>query len=680
MLLCMALTGSDGDSEVAYSLRISRLTIDKLGVKLYDRVSAVVAELIANCHDADASNAWVELPLSTVLATTESSTGEPLDKGYQIIVRDDGHGMTPREAQDFFLKVGSDRRKNPRQGDRSRRKDRPVMGRKGIGKLAPFGICTRIEVVSSGGNEVEGRGFLTSHFFLDFSQIVVDSEEDVPLDKGQLDGAYRAESGTQIILTSFLAKRVPSPEDFHRQLGVRFAFVDPGFQIHVTDTRPDPPESQDVAQFRVDVHEETRIDVSERPLLSPDGRLLPVTGWLAMAKQSHKHDEGAGVRIYARGKIVATSRDFEQPAGFTGEYTMRSYLVGQIAADWLDAREDLIRTDRQSILWDSDLGSAFRTWGAGLIREVARLSTRARRQTNRDRFMDKARIKERASDRYKDDAVADEAIRLGETIGEFTAGDELSDDDYIDDLTEIILSVAPHQALVEAFKEIAGKQEASIDELVNLFGKTKLAEMASYAQVAAERVTSIHLLEQKIAKGEEGEDSYQALIANAPWLIRPDWSVLTANQPLKTFRNSLQSYLRQNYNLDVDIAVSYERKRPDFTLIHHGNKLRIIEIKVPRHQFDDQDFSRLANYVEAFEDFFEKNKSMAQLFPDSWQIDLIADGVNLREQVNRFAFRSFEEKKLVVRSTWQDFLLAASQAHEQILNIYMEAHEEEYAE
>lgn len=29
----------------AYTMRISRLTIDKLGVKLYDRASAVVAEL-----------------------------------------------------------------------------------------------------------------------------------------------------------------------------------------------------------------------------------------------------------------------------------------------------------------------------------------------------------------------------------------------------------------------------------------------------------------------------------------------------------------------------------------------------------------------------------------------------------------------------------------------------------
>ena len=35
---------------VEYSMRISRLTVDKLGVKLHDKVSAVIAELIANAY------------------------------------------------------------------------------------------------------------------------------------------------------------------------------------------------------------------------------------------------------------------------------------------------------------------------------------------------------------------------------------------------------------------------------------------------------------------------------------------------------------------------------------------------------------------------------------------------------------------------------------------------------
>jgi hypothetical protein len=72
----------------------------------------------------------------------------------------------------------------------------------------------------------------------------------------------------------------------------------------------------------------------------------------------------AGVRIYARQKIVATTRDFEQPAGVTGEFAIRSYLVGEVHAEWLDADDGdgLMRTDRRSIIWDSQYGEALRAW------------------------------------------------------------------------------------------------------------------------------------------------------------------------------------------------------------------------------------------------------------------------------------------------------------------------------
>jgi hypothetical protein len=663
------------EDEEGYTLRISRLTIDKLGVRLYDRASAVVAELVANGHDADANNVWVEVPLSTVLATTDAKTGEPVDRGYEIVVRDDGHGMTPKEAREFYLKVGRDRRKSPAQGDRSRAKKRLVMGRKGIGKLAPFGICKKIEVISIGGDLVPGRGYLTSHFFLDFDRILQDTDEGVPLEVGEFDGTYQEDTGTTVQLTSFLPKRVPGYDDFHRQLAVRFAFVDPEFHIHIRDTRAEPPQDWDVEQFAVETNSETFIDVSDRPVVTEDGQTLPVSGWVAMAKQSHKHQELAGVRIYARGKIVATTRDFEQPAGFTGEFTMRSYLVGEIEANWLDEREDLIRTDRQSILWDSDLGSALRAWGAQLIKEVAKQSAKPRREKKRDDFLEKSKLKERATDRYNNDqSVVDKAMELGERIGAFAAEDELDDPEYVDGLTEIILSVAPHQALVEAFQKIAKMEQAPIDDLINLFGKTKLAEMASYAQIAAERVTTIKSLQRQLSRTDAGEAEFQALISSAPWLIRPDWSVISANQSLKTFRDRFVRFFQMNYGQQIEVAVTYETKRPDFTLVQHGSRLRIVEIKAPAHFFDDADYLRLQNYVAAFRRFFAENKTMKDLFPDGWQIDLIADGVNLRELNNTFAFESFERDGLVERLSWEDFLLNAVQAHEQILAIYAEAH------
>ena len=155
-----------------YTMRIERKIVDKLGLRLYDKVAAVVAELIANAYDADAEKVTIQLPLGKALAVRRGN--EIDDKGYFVEVADNGHGMTPDEANEFYLKVAKDRREDPRQGNLSREKKRPVMGRKGIGKLAPFGVCHTIEVRSAGGKETE-EGYRVTHFELDYEKILKDT-------------------------------------------------------------------------------------------------------------------------------------------------------------------------------------------------------------------------------------------------------------------------------------------------------------------------------------------------------------------------------------------------------------------------------------------------------------------------------------------------------------------------
>jgi len=157
-----------------YKMTISRNTIDKLGVKLYDKVSAVVAELIANAYDADAEIVKVELPLGQYMASRVG--GVVTDKGFVIKVTDDGYGMMPDEVNQFYLPVGKDRRRDSAHGARSRIKGRRVMGRKGIGKLAPFGVCQTIEIISAGGERTE-NGYLTAHFLLKYDDIVQETDE-----------------------------------------------------------------------------------------------------------------------------------------------------------------------------------------------------------------------------------------------------------------------------------------------------------------------------------------------------------------------------------------------------------------------------------------------------------------------------------------------------------------------
>jgi len=653
-----------------YEMVITRLTIDKLGVKLYDSVSAVVAELIANSYDADARDVRVSLPLNTELA--HRVHGKVEDRGHQIQIVDDGHGMAPEEAIEHYLKVGKDRRAAGGSGAYSRELRRPVMGRKGIGKLAPFGICRSVEVLSSGGPKTE-QGYLTTHFVMEYDSIVQASEEPARFAPGPLDRKYRPTHGTTIRLQDFQPKRVPNEETFHRQLARRFVFARPDFRVLVQDNSASSVHERVLDPMDIPVLESTKIDVSTRPVPGPEGESLPVRGWLALARNAYQNEEMAGVRIYARGKIVATTRDFERPAGFTGEFSMRSYLVGMVEAEWLDedAGDDLIRTDRQGILWESDRGRALREWGARLIREIASISREPQRERKRQIFLERSSLEAVAKERFADLEVRTAALDLGKRIGGFAAEDELSDGTYVEDLREVILSLAPHKALIDAFAEFAkrtGAEGATIQSIAELFGKARVAEMASYAQLASERVRAITELE-KIVDVEADEAQLQDLIARAPWLVEPTWTVISTNQGLKNFKREFEKYWKKEHHSEVVLAIGHETKRPDFTLVEIGGLLHIVEIKRAGHAFDDDDCLRLLNYAEAFDTFLDQNPEIKVHFPRGYMIDLVADSENVKQPNNRRALKELRDNQRLKRVTWAEFLSRTRKAHEALLDV-----------
>ena len=362
---------------VAYSMRISRLTVDKLGVKLYDKVSAVIAELIANAYDADTTNVTVRAPMGQFLATRAGGTIS--DKGFDIQVVDNGIGMTPQQVQDFFLVVGAERRNDPNRGGVSLGFKRKVMGRKGVGKLAPFGICKTIEVISAGGDLVNGTdadpnqtGYLTSHVILDYGGIVAlgnEPDERYKPSIGDRDESFSANSGTKIILKDFNYRKVPDINVLGRQLAQRFGIRSKDWQVQLLDNTRFDSSPETVGEFSIDTMPNTRIMFQEDgtvlgPNGNPDtaltagfdheGTFHPVAGWMAYSKAPYSDDLMAGVRVYCRGKIAAQTSIFNQRAGFHGEHNIRSYLVGELHADWLDEDEDLIQTDRRDILWSDE--------------------------------------------------------------------------------------------------------------------------------------------------------------------------------------------------------------------------------------------------------------------------------------------------------------------------------------
>lgn len=681
-----------------YTMTISRLTVDKLGVRLYDRVSAVIAELVANAYDADATVVGVKAPMGQLLAQKAGST--LTDRGFEIVVEDDGIGMTPVEINKFYLKVGAERRLDKERGPESKRFQRKVMGRKGVGKLAPFGICRTIEVLTSGGDIVDGldehgkaaRGYLTAHLTLDRDGILKDTDTDYNPTAGKWDGIVRAKTGTTLTLRHFSHRMVPDIEEFERQLSQRFGLQSANWRIDLVDNQKSSTRrtvgefSSSIAKMQgteirfeskngkpVALESDGTVASDITPGFDLNGHLYPVTGWVAYSKEPYKDDLMAGIRIYCHGKIAAQTAIFNHKAGFHGEYDIRSYLVGELHADWLDDEEDLIQTDRRDILWSHEIGVEFEKWGQQLVLLLGKKSRAPLKTKIWDKFKDASKIEARTEKAFPSDEhaeIRDQVLQFAKLVASNMRESELLDREHVESLVNLSLHFGPHITLNTKLREAAEESGSTMSAITSLLKTARIAELASFGMIADERVKIIERVQELKDDPATIEDAFQALITQAPWLVNPQWSPVTQNQSFATLKSEFQTFFekRTGKKLNLD-DFSKPSKRCDFVMTQFEGSIDIIEIKKPGHALGDDDFERMNTYVLMMEEFFEKatHAEFVRLFPDGFHVTLVCDEVNLKKGSNVSAFRGLKSRSLLTHIDWKVFLLKTRKMHEDFL-------------
>ena len=648
-----------------YTMRISRLTIDKLGIQMYDRVSAVLAELIANAYDADAEHVKITLPFGKYMARKVEEQIE--DLGFEITIKDDGCGMTAQEVNDYYLNVGYNRRVT--RSERTPKHNRRVMGRKGIGKLAPFGICHEVEVISAGGDQT-ACGYTISNLILDLDEMLDEKFDErgnvlaYHPDPGPLDGRYADSAGTTLFLRRFDRRRVPTGEELDRQLAARFGLSQSDWSVRLEDgTGEDDP--IDLGTLNVDVMPGTRINVDDRPVPVED-RLLPVAGWVGYAKDPYKDEVMAGVRLYARGKIVAQTRDFDIKTGFTGEFKMRSYLTGAIHAEWLDEDEDSIRTDRQDIIWNSDLGTPLREWGRDLLKELAAKAEASTGRRAWELFLEESQLDERLRAAHPADrAIRDSVLRAARSLVARADRDAIKNPNYRDRMVRLAYAIGPHTTLLTTLDEVASLAECATDVILDLFERARLVEMYSLGQVAQERVGAVEQLQRLVSSPSTVERQLQKLIETAPWILHPDWTPLSYNQSLASTRINFQSWYLAKYGEEiVTSAIDNPSKQPDFVMLNHEGRLEVIEIKRPQHALADEEFDRAFGYLTAVREFISETATVRVFFPVA-QLTLVCDSLNL----DALRANNIRTDPDISHKTWHDLLESTSRRHEDFLKV-----------
>jgi len=339
-----------------FELRFDPKTIEHLGVKMYSTLPPALAELISNAYDADSE---------TVTISFHEQNKEPKS----ITIIDSGTGMSADDIQNKFLVIGRNRRNE--EGDKpSEKYQRLPTGKKGLGKLALFGLAKEITV------DTVKDGF-RNRFVLNWDNLLSAQGKYNPKSEIQNEKTDKL-NGTTIKLSSLKRKTPFDIESLADNLSKIF-IIDSNFSIELKST---DGESVIIDNERKYKNIEAQFSWTEEDLIVFDSEYYSkIQLKFITAKTPIPPNSGLrGITLFSRGKLVNAPEYF---ASSTSSHFFQ-YLTGWIKADFIDlVDEDVIATNRQSVNWDHPEMSKLREFLSTLIMDVSR-QWREKRTTKKD--------------------------------------------------------------------------------------------------------------------------------------------------------------------------------------------------------------------------------------------------------------------------------------------------------
>lgn len=330
-------------------------TIKHLGVKMYSNMPPALAELIANAYDACATEVHVRL----------YDAGEK-----KVIVEDNGIGMSFSEVNNYFLRIG----RNRRAEDQKSTCGRVPTGKKGLGKLALFGIGDTINITTSQSDEGVS-------FNLDWNEILTwpggnyEPKFDI-LPKGE------ASKGTKITLTNLKRKTGFPVEEYAESIAKLFNFQDK-FVVYLSlnDSKPIEIDSKSkyeniAPEFEWDIKK--IIEINDYDYVDKK----QIHG-IIITTEKPLNANLRGVTLFANGRMV-NSPEFFGPSESSHFF---SYATGWLNVDFIDNwEEDVISTNRQSVDWENTKTVELRKYIASCLAIIERQWREFRKEKKKKRI------------------------------------------------------------------------------------------------------------------------------------------------------------------------------------------------------------------------------------------------------------------------------------------------------
>ncbi len=332
-------------SDSPFEMRFDPRTIKHLGVRMYSTLPPAIAEIIANAYDADASQ---------VTVTLREEDGKPAE----ITVSDNGDGLTKDEINAKFLVIGRNRRED--EGDKpSPKYGRMPIGKKGLGKLALFGLAKTITIATR-------RNGMRNTFVLDWDDLNNAAGVYKPT-ATEIDQSTEESNGTTVSLTGLKRKSPFDAEGLADSLS-RLFIVDNTFALVIEASNGDRMAIDHNRRYRT-LNIEFSWDISDTQLVPQESAYFgKLTGTLITAETPITPASGLrGITLFSRQKLVNAPEFFSSS---TSSHFYQ-YLTGWISVDFIDdLDDDVISTNRQSLDWEHPEMAKLRLFLAGIVSQV----------------------------------------------------------------------------------------------------------------------------------------------------------------------------------------------------------------------------------------------------------------------------------------------------------------------
>ena len=194
-----------------YKISVDTRILELLGPNLYTNIYYVLAELIANAYDASAHNVYI------------------ISKDNEIIVEDDGNGMSYPEDIGKYLNVAKETRTSEDEAYTKDDLHRRKMGRKGVGKLAALSVSKEVHVMTIKNGDKSG--FILSR------KVPDDTKQLQGIEERDIKFEYITEHGTSIIMKDPEYRLNKSVDSIKRNLLKIFPLVNETFRIHIVNSK-----------------------------------------------------------------------------------------------------------------------------------------------------------------------------------------------------------------------------------------------------------------------------------------------------------------------------------------------------------------------------------------------------------------------------------------------------------